>query len=72
MDKPYTYEICIEGHLTDRLSDWFDGLVIQNQPDNETTLVGQIWDQAALFGILYKIQALNLTLISISRSPTKE
>ena len=68
MDKPYVYEIRVEGHLTDRWSDWFDGLAIHNDPSGETTLSGLLTDQAALFGVLNKIHALNLTLISVNRS----
>ncbi len=67
MEKPYIYEIRVEGHLTDRWSDWFDGLAIRNEPNGEATLVGLICDQAALLGVLSKIQALNLTLISVKR-----
>ncbi len=67
MEKPYIYEIRVEGHLTDRWSDWFDGLAIRNEPGGETVLMGQISDQAALFGVLNKIQALNLVLISVRR-----
>lgn len=67
MDKPYIYEFRVEGHLTDRWSDWFDGLAIRNELNGETILVGLINDQAALFGVLSKIQALNLTLISVRR-----
>ncbi len=66
MDKPRVYEIRIEGHLTDRWSDWFEGLALRNEPDGETTLSGPFIDQAALFGLLSKIHALNLTLISVN------
>ena len=68
MGKPCIYEIRIEGQLTDRWSDWFEGLVIHNDPIGETKLSGPLADQAALFGVLNKIQALNLTLISMNRS----
>ncbi len=67
MDKPSLYEIRVEGHLTDRWTDWFEGLAIRNEPKGETTLSGLIIDQAALFGVLTKIHALNLTLISVYR-----
>jgi hypothetical protein len=62
------YEIRVEGHLTDRWSDWFDRLAIRNDPNGETILSGLLVDQAALFGALTKIHALNLTLISVNRS----
>lgn len=68
MDKPCFYEIRIEGYLPDRWSDWFDGLAIRNDPNGETILSGLFVDQAALFGALTKIHALNLTLISVNRS----
>jgi hypothetical protein len=68
MDKPCVYEIRVEGHLTDRWSEWFDGLAIHNDPNGETILSALFVDQAALFGALTKIHALNLTLISVNRS----
>ena len=54
--------------MTDRWSDWFDGLAIQVGPPGETTLSGLLVDQAALFGVLAKLHALNLALISVCRS----
>ncbi len=68
MDKPYIYEIRVEGHLSDCWSDWFEGLSIRNEPGGETTLIGSFTDQAALFGMLGRIHALNLALISVNRS----
>jgi hypothetical protein len=65
--NPYIYEICIEGLLTDQWSSWFEGLAIQNHPDGATTISGVLTDQAALFGVLTKIHALNLTIISMRR-----
>jgi hypothetical protein len=67
MDKPYTYEICVEGILSDRWFDWFENLDIKNHPDGETTLKDSISDQASLIGMLYKLHSLNLTLISVTR-----
>jgi hypothetical protein len=68
MDISCLYEIRVEGHLTDCWSAWFEGLAIQNDPRGETVLSGSFVDQAALFGALNKIHALNLTLISVNRS----
>ncbi len=67
MDMPYIYEIRIEGHLSDRWSEWFEGLAIRNGPNGETTISGLLSDQAALIGVLTKIHALNLVLISVCR-----
>ncbi|NJC98869.1 MAG: hypothetical protein FIB03_21475 [Anaerolineae bacterium] len=63
------YEICVEGHLSENWSDWFDELTIHNEPGGETIISGSFLDQAALFGTLIKIHSLNLTLISVNRLP---
>jgi hypothetical protein len=68
MEKPFVYVLRVEGHLAERWSDWFEGLVICNEPDGVTTLHGPLSDQAALLGILNKIHSLNLTLVSVTRS----
>lgn len=65
------YEIHVQGQLTDRWSDWFEGMDIRNGTDGEMILIGPLPDQAALFGVLSKIQALNLILISFNRSIPK-
>jgi len=67
MDRPCIYNIRIEGTISDRWSDWFEGLAIRNVPGGETELSGSLSDQAALFGVLNKIHALNLRLISVKR-----
>ncbi len=72
MDERYIYEIRIEGHLTDRWSDWFEGLAVNRDSNGETILSGSMTDQAALFGVLNKIHALNLTLISVNRSSSED
>lgn len=66
MDRPHVYNIRVEDHLTERWSDWFEGLTIHNAPSGETMLSGTFVDQAALFGMLTKIHSLNLTLISVN------
>ena len=72
MNNMYIYEIRVEGYLTDRWSDWFEGLVIHNDSNGETILSGPLSDQSALLGVLNKIQGLNLTFISVNRSPLEE
>ena len=65
--QPCHYEIRIEGLITEQWSDWFEGLAIQNHANQTTTISGFLADQAALFGLLTKIHALNLTIISVRR-----
>jgi hypothetical protein len=71
MDTSHVYEIRVEGHLTDRWSDWFGGLTIRNEPAGQTTLTGWLSDQAALYGVLSRIHNLNLILISVLRLPNE-
>ncbi len=69
-DQPqWFYEIHVEGLLAEHWSGWLEGLAIHPNPDRTTTISGCLPDQPALFGVLYKIHALNLTLISVIRIP---
>jgi hypothetical protein len=68
----YMYEIRLEGCLTDGWTEWFGGLSIQAEDDSTTVLRGFLLDQAALFGILNKIHALNLSLLSVIRYSPKD
>jgi hypothetical protein len=64
---PVSYRIRVKGQLGPEWSEWFDGMTITCDEHNETTLSGQVLDQAALYGILNKVQALGLTLLSVLR-----
>jgi hypothetical protein len=59
------FEIRVLGHLSDAWEDWFEGLTIERLDDGEMVLSGTIIDQAALMGVLNKINRLNLTLLCI-------
>jgi hypothetical protein len=67
MDQPTVYQICVEGLLDESWSDWLGGLTIVQQVSGETLLSGPVPDQAALHGILDKLYAMNLQLVSLSR-----
>lgn len=67
MNNPQRYELRIEGHLSERWSEWFDGMTIRSETNGLTTLSGTFVDQSALFGALNKIHSLNLTLVSVRR-----
>ena len=66
MSSP-VYEIRIEGHLDSHWTEWFAGWHILCEESHTTLLSGSVPDQPALYGILAKINALNLTLISANR-----
>jgi hypothetical protein len=65
--KPSTvYQICVKGYLEEEWSDWFDGMAITHLENGETALTGPIVDQPALFGLLFKVSSLNITLLSVN------
>jgi len=61
------YEITVKGQLTNDWSDWFDGLQMTTSAGGDTVLCGTIVDQAALMGVLNKLNRLNVTLLSLSQ-----
>ena len=65
--EPGLYEIRIKGHLDNRWSDWFEGLIITLEDNAETLLSGPVVDQAALHGLLRKVRDLGMPLISVKR-----
>ena len=62
------YEIRTQGHISDRWSDWFEGLDLRLEPDGTTVISSPALDQAALHGLLAKVRDLALPLISVTRS----
>jgi len=66
-----SYEIRIKGRLSDSLLAVFEGLTASVEPVEpvETVLHGPVQDQAALYGLLDRIQALGLELVEVRRLP---
>ena len=65
--KSPLYHIRVKGTLDAKWTDWFDGLVLTSLADGETLLRGRLADQAALHGILNKINRLGLFLILVAQ-----
>jgi hypothetical protein len=69
LDRPATYQIKVPGILNQRWSDWYGGMTITMGRDDNglsiTTLTGTV-DQAALLGLLRRLYALGLPLISVN------
>jgi hypothetical protein len=63
-----SYEIRIRGRLSDTLVAAFEGMRASVEPV-ETVLYGPVQDQAALYGLLDRIQALGLELVEVRRLP---
>jgi hypothetical protein len=62
------YVIRVKGHLDTFWQAWFDHLVITQERDGTTLLSGPIKDQAALYGLLFKMRDLGLTLLALEAS----
>ena len=71
-DQPAVYRLRVKGRLDAAWSDWFDGLALVPQGDDETLLAGPVADQAALHGLLAKIRDLGLPLLSVTRMEEEE
>ena len=65
-----SYEITVRGRLTDTMLTAFDGLDA-SPAAADTVLRGEIVDQAALFGVLERIESLGLELLDVRRSPAR-
>lgn len=62
--------IRIRGHLDPSWREWLEGLEIVHEEGGTSQLSGLLADQAALYGVLTKIDHLSLTLLSLERSET--
>jgi len=66
------WEIRVRGHLAGDWRDWLNGLEISSLAGGTTLLCGATVDQAALMGILNKLNRLNVTLISLRQVGAEE
>ncbi len=69
-DKPWVYQIKVQGRLHANWSGWLEGLTLTTEGANETaitTLTGTVADQAALRGLLTRLWNLNLIVVSVVR-----
>ena len=68
LDRAVTYQIQVPGYINESWSDWAGGMTItvESEGDDQpvTTLTGTL-DQAALQGLLRRLYALGLPLISV-------
>jgi hypothetical protein len=69
------YQIRVQGWISERWADWFDGMAMSYERAEDdspiTTLTGAVVDQAGLRSLLAKIWDLNLTLVSVTRVETR-
>lgn len=65
--QPIIYQIKLQGHFDAQWAEWFGGLTISTEAEDETVLTGPIIDQAALHGLLRKIRDLGVPLLSVKQ-----
>jgi hypothetical protein len=61
------YFIKVKGSLDTKWADWFEGFVMASSGNGETLLHGRVADQAALHGILSRINNLGLSLVLVAQ-----
>jgi hypothetical protein len=70
-DQPATYQIQVQGWISERWADWFDEMTITVKEEDDapaiTTLTGVVADQAALLGLLQKLYTLGFPLLLVRR-----
>jgi hypothetical protein len=62
------YEIRVRGHLGARMLRAFPALASQTQ-DEDTLLRGRLPDQAAIYGVIARLESLGLELVEFRRLP---
>ncbi len=60
------FEIRVKGQLNSHWSEWLEGLEVKLLENGEMILYGPIVDQAALMGVLNKLNRLNLAMLSVN------
>jgi hypothetical protein len=66
------FEVRVQGILDERWSAWFGGLEVRSEGEDVTLITGRVADQAALHGLLTRINDLGLTLVSVRRTDGRE
>ena len=68
LDRPATYQIKVPGQLDESWTEWDERMTVMVESESDgppiTTLTGTI-DQATLQGLLRRLYALGLPLISV-------
>jgi hypothetical protein len=65
--KPTHYEITVRGRIGPSIAEAFEGLSVCVTP-TQTLLRGRIPDQAALHGVLERIESMGLELLDVRRA----
>lgn len=65
-ERPCLYQILLRGKLDCEQASWFPELAAEENDDNNTLLAGELPDQSALLGILFRAHNLNLQILFVN------
>ena len=63
------YRIVMRGRLSERFESAFDGMALESGP-NQTVLVGDVRDQAHLYGLLDRLREFGIELLAVEPAGT--
>jgi hypothetical protein len=61
------YRIVLRGWLSEHFESAFDGMTLEHGP-NRTVLVGDVRDQAQLYGLLDRLQEFGIELLAVEQT----
>ena len=68
---PSRYRIVLRGRLSKRFESAFDGMALEAGP-NQTVLVGEVRDQAHLYGLLDQLRNFGIDLVAVEPADTAD
>jgi len=63
------YRIVLRGRLSERFESAFEGMALETG-SNQTVLVGEVRDQAQLYGLLDRLRDFGIELIAVQPADT--
>ena len=61
---PSRYRIVLRGRLSESFETAFEGMALERGP-NQTVLVGEVRDQAQLYGLLDRLRDFGIELVAV-------
>jgi hypothetical protein len=65
--NPSCYRITVRGRLSERFSAAFEGMDVE-PGEGETVLVGELRDQAQLYGVLNRLRDFGIELVRVEEA----
>ena len=65
------YRNVLRGRLSERFESAFEGMALEPGP-NQTVLVGDVRDQAHLYGLLDRLRDFGIELVAVEQADTRD